>query len=273
MKKYIKYVVCTAVILTACTNNQLVENSCYSEENTDTVSIAENVSQVTTMRITLLEEWAHNFAQAVYTELENNKTSDDPTTFAPIGNNHEVMVFDIDAMCADIFLIDVDGDDIPELFAGGHGTMGNGRYSIYDSNGNCFGNDRFIWEVESFETDGQYLYAPSGSNSLCGHTKLIQGLPRIYANAFAFMDGIPTDATIETEESKIVVKIDSQSDFENLYLQYLDTDYNALNTIDINKYLCIRGYLRVPDPENYTEEDIYNCLFALLQEYEDKVEG
>ena len=29
-------------------------------------------------------------------------------------------------------------NDIPELFVGGHGTMGNGRYSIYDVDGNCF---------------------------------------------------------------------------------------------------------------------------------------
>lgn len=273
MKKYIKYIICVAALLTACANKQLTENSYSSEEkNTSftvaTESITEKISQITTPQITTLEQWAHNFAKGVYAELENNKTADDPTPFAPISNNHEVTAFDIDAMCADIFFLDVNDDDIPELFVGGHGTMGNGRYSIYDVDGNCFGNDKFIWEIESFETDGQYLYAPSGSNSLLGHTKLTQGLPKIYANGFAFMNGTPTEATIETAGSKIVVTIDSQSDFENLYSQYLNTDYNDLKVIDMNKYICIRDYLRVPDPENYTEEDIYNCLLTLLQEYE-----
>ena len=103
-----------------------------------------------------------------------------------------------------------------------------------------------------------------------GHTKLTQGLHKIYANGFAFMNGTPTEATIETAGSKIVVTIDSQSDFENLYSQYLNTDYNDLKVIDMNKYICIRDYLRVPDPENYTEEDIYDCLLGLLQEYEDQ---
>ena len=153
--KWVLLLCAACLAMTACgrTTDNVQEN--LSEEIIS--SIIENLPQATTVQTTSLEQWAHNFARCVYAELENNKTADDPTPFAPISNNHEVTAFDIDAMCADIFFLDVNDDDIPELFVGGHGTMGNGRYSIYDADGNCFGNDKFIWEVESFETDGQYL--------------------------------------------------------------------------------------------------------------------
>lgn len=168
------------LMLTACMNEQSAESRYNTETDKTSLETTELITEITTISQTeSLEQWSHNLAHSVYGELENNKTADDSTTIVPISIDHEVTVFDLDAMCADIFLLDINDDDIPELFAGGHGTMGNGWYSIYDVNGNCLGNDKFIWEVESFETDGQYLYAPSGSNSLLGHTKLIQGLPDI----------------------------------------------------------------------------------------------
>lgn len=46
----------------------------------------------------------------------------------PISTEHYGAVFDVDAMLAVIFFIDVNNDGLPEMFAGGHGTMGSGRY-------------------------------------------------------------------------------------------------------------------------------------------------
>ena len=46
--------------------------------------------------------------------------------------------------------------------------------------------------------------------------------------------------------------------------------YDSLQPIDLENNRYISVYLRVPDPENYTEEDIYDCLLGLLQEYENQ---
>lgn len=236
--------------------------------NGDTVDTIVDIVTDETVYSEKVQEWARNFARVVYAELENNKTTDTPTVLTPISITHEISAFDMDAMSADIFFLDTDFDGVPELFAGGHGTMGSGRYSVYGADGTMYGNAFFTWSIEDFYIDGMTLYAPSGSNSTPGYTKLTQGLPQIHANGFAFIDGTNTDVKIDLGNNSVTdVSVTTNAEYEALYSQYLGVNYADLQLIDTSSTPYVRDYLRVPDPANYTEEDIYNCLVSLLDEY------
>lgn len=245
-----------------------VTNDTVSETTVDTTGTVASVT-VENAYSADVQLWAHNFASAVYAELMNNKTAETPTVLVPISTAHEVSVFDVDAMSADIFFLDTNFDGIPELFVGGHGTMGSGRYSVYSADGTTYGNDIFTWSVEDFCTDGSAIYAPTGSNSSPGFTKLVNSLPQIHANGFGFYDGGASDVEVIVADGTVVsVTVSSEEEFKSLFIQYLDVNYAELEPIDTNACVYMRGYLRVPDPDNYTEEDIYNCLAELLAEYE-----
>lgn len=291
-KKVILLGLLTARLCTACTANsdEQIEELTHVDENqtmfvedtttetigsedSTTVAIHEDIKDVNTTEATTtgssnadtaeIELWSHNFAHALITDMIDGKAE-----IIPIITEHEVAVFDVDAMLADIFLIDVNNDGLPEMFAGGHGTAGGGSYSIYDTSGNCWGTDIITWDVLSFETDGQNMYATSGSNASPGHTKIVEGLPQIHANGFAFIECNTTEVTIETVAGESInTTVTTTEEFEALYAQYLDVDYATLSTIDEDTTVYVRDYLRVPDVNNYTEDDIYNCLVPMLNDY------
>lgn len=246
----------TVIDISACVKALLEE---YVVQNSPVENTVVNNNKVTAD----VETWSRNFAHALAADMTAGTAE-----ITPISIEHEVVVFDVDAMLADIFFIDVNNDGLPEMFAGGHGTMGSGRYSIYDTIGNCWGTDIFIWDVLSFETDGKNMYASTGSNSTPGHTKLVAGLPQIHANGFAFTEGKTTDVTVKTATGESVnTTATTTEEFENLYAQYLDVDYSALSVIDADSTVYVREHLRVPDVNNYTEDDIYNCILPLVTEY------
>lgn len=215
-----------------------------------------------------IEDIAHAFAGQVFTALQNNKTADDPIPYAPISTAHEIQDFDLEAMKAELRLLDIDFDGVPELFTTSHGTMGTGGHSIYTADGQFYGYGLYTIDFSDLMTDGKAVYAPSGSNSTFGYTKLAVGLPYVSTNGGGFYIGLETPVNICTDGNTIKTTISSEEEYKKLIEDSFGISYDSLQPIDLEHNRCISGYLRVPAPENYTEEDIYDCLLGLLREYE-----
>lgn len=251
--------------LTSCeaaANNDISGTTVFSEnEFTD-------ISESTAALSLPIENIAHAFAEQVFAALQNNKTSDDPIPYAPISAAHEIRDFDLEAMEAELRLLDIDFDGVPELFTTSHGTMGTGGHSIYTADGQFYGYGLYTICFSDFMTDGKAVYAPSGSNSTFGYTKLAVGLPYVRTNGGGFFNGLETPVNICTDGNKVETTISSEEEYQKLIEDSFGISYDSLQPIDLEYNRYISGYLRVPDPENYTEEDIYNCLLTLLQEYE-----
>lgn len=251
--------------LTSCeaaANNDISGTTVFSEnEFTD-------ISESTAAMSLPIEDIAHAFAEQVFAALQNNKTSDDSIPYAPISTAHEIQSFDPEAMEAELRLLDIDFDGVPELFTTSHGTMGTGGHSIYTADGQFYGYGLYTICFSDFMTDGKAVYAPSGSNSTFGYTKLAVGLPYVRTNGGGFFNGLETPVNICTDGNKVETTISSEEEYQKLIEDSFGISYDSLQPIDLENNRYISDYLRVPDPENYTEEDIYNCLLTLLQEYE-----
>ncbi|MCM1328789.1 MAG: hypothetical protein NC253_05045 [Ruminococcus sp.] len=223
-------------------------------------------------------ETARVFAGLVYAELENNKTAADPTVLAPVGIDREIPEtgFDPDAFAADIFFIDTDFDGVPELFAGGHGTMGSGNYTVYTAGGESFGRGIFAHYLDAYCIVNGCMFAGSGSTTYNGWTKLCDNLPTVFSNGFLSEESA-NNMTLRYADGY-------ERDFDgitygeamDMYSEYLGVEYGDLKPTgkdDEIPFAYARGVLEVPDPENYTEEDIYDCLVKLLAEYEKAAEN
>lgn len=253
--------------LTSCeaaANNDISGTTVFSEnEFTD-------ISESTAAMSLPIEDIAHAFAEQVFAALQNNKTSDDSIPYAPISTAHEIQSFDPEAMEAELRLLDIDFDGVPELFTTSHGTMGTGGHSIYTADGQFYGYGLYTICFSDFMTDGKAVYAPSGSNSTFGYTKLAVGLPYVRTNGGGFFNGLETPVNICTDGNKVETTISSEEEYQKLIEDSFGISYDSLQPINLEYNRYISGYLRVPDPENYTEEDIYDCLLGLLQEYENQ---
>ena len=231
-----------------------------------------DISESTAALSLPIEDIAHAFAGQVFAALQNNKAADDPIPYAPISTAHEIRDFDLEAMEAELRLLDIDFDGVPELFTTSHGTMGTGGHSIYTADGQFYGYGLYTIDFSDFMTDGKAVYAPSGSNSTFGYTKLAVGLPYVKTNGGGFFTGLETPVHICTDGNEVETTISSEEEYKKLIEESFGISYDSLQPIDLEDNRCISGYLRVPDPENYTEEDIYDCLLGLLREYEGEIQ-
>ncbi len=251
--------ICGCVLLTAC-----------SAENESGLSAdAETLRETSAVQTETDSGIAKRFADMVYDELQNNKTSDDPTTFAPISIDHEIPEsgFDTEAFTADMILLDINSDGIPELFTGGHGAIGTGRYTVYSADEGSYGNSTFSWSIDGFRIVDGDMYVSSGSNSYWGWVKLCSGLPSIHFNGSMSETGSNVDVKTADGSEKSFSDI-TLDDVRELYNEYLGVDFDKLQCSDDNPGLYVRDTLRVPDPDNYTAEDIYSCLAPLVERYE-----
>ena len=237
-----------------------------SAESSAITTVSEETSESTQAEPDT-EAWAHNFAAAVFAELENNKTSDTPTVLTPM----PMEVDDTDIFAgfeSELFFLDVNFDGVPELFAGGHGQIGTGRYSIYAADGSSYGNDLFSYVPDVYSVYDNCIYASSGSNAFPGYVKLVPGLPQIHIDGNMAEEG-NTVQIIDADGAETTLTDVSMEEYKALYSEYLGADYDALE--DESNYAssepCVVGTLRVPDMDNYSEEDIYNCIAPLLEEY------
>lgn len=265
------FLLCAACLtMTAC-----VKTADSTTEEITTITEAmdaefTDISESTAAMSLPIEDIAHVFAEQVFTALQNNKTADDPIPYAPISTAHEIQSFDPEAMEAELRLFDIDFDGVPELFTTSHGTMGTGGHSIYTADGQFYGYGLYTIDFSDFMIDGKAVYAPSGSNSSFGYTKLAVGLPYVSTNGGSFYIGLETPVNICIDGNKTETTVSSEEEYKKLIENSFGISYDSLQPVDLEHNRYISGYLRVPDPENYTEEDIYNCLLTLLQEYENQ---
>ena len=254
--------ICGCVLLTAC-----------SAENESGLSAdAETLRETSAVQTETDSGIAKRFADMVCDELQNNKTSDDPTTFAPISIDHEIPEggFDPEEFTADMILLDINSDGIPELFAGVSGTVGAGKYDFYSQDGTLFGTIICRAGLDCGKAVDGAVYIDSGRNSYPGWTKLTAGCPSIHITDFTDFDGADNDVDIAmsdgTEKTLTGLTFD---DVKALYPEYLGVDYDVLAEPPAGaEYNCLEGTLAVPDPDNYTAEDIYSCLAPLVERYE-----
>lgn len=283
-------VLLAAVLLTGCRSGTEGQSGTVTETFSDTnaessaktETSAATTSVETTAEVTEkpapdvysenVKAWAETFAGLVYAELENNKTAETPTELYPASSleTSEEALFNA-AFNADIFFIDTDFDGVPELFAGGRGITGTGSYTVYTADGVSYGNGLFAHYFDAYCIADGCMFAHSGSTGFDGWTKLCDGLPTIFCNGL-LSDEKTNNMTLRYSDGRV-------QDFNGLtydeamdmYRKYLNVEYEKLKFADDPEnvpFAYARGVLKVPDPENYTEEDIYNCLAELLAEYE-----
>lgn len=276
-------------VLSGCTANEDIKETVSSVTTTSAASETSEETKAsisaeeTTVLVTDKAEpdvysdnvktWAKTFAELVYEELENNKTAERPTTFRPVSCDREIpgTGFELGTFESDIFFIDTDFDGVPELFTGGHGITGSGCYTVYTADGGSYGSGTFAHYFDAYCIADGCMFANSGSVTFGGWTKLCNNLPTLFCNGF-LSDEKPNNMTLTYADGR-------NQDFNgltydevmDLYREYLGVEYDKLKftgeDADI-PFVYARGLLEVPDTENYTKEDICDCLAKLLAEYE-----
>lgn len=79
------------------------------------------------------------------------------------------------------------------------------------------------------------------------------------------VDIFNADGTKETIENL------SFNEVKKVYSDYLGVDYDALyDNMNYPAYQCMQGDLLVPDADNLTDVDIYNCVLSLLEKYDEE---
>lgn len=272
-------------ILTACTTNQgnvynkTITDSKTKVENTSSEDLTENFAEIISNKpeiksqtTVIISKMPENHSQSVrelskiYAASIMDKLaadSEDKYGFTPMNMEDDMSLNSV--LC----LIDIDFDGLPELFAGRVGTIGEGSFEVFKPDGSSIGTVTCASGLGyGVQADG-YIYVFSGRNPYPGWVKLVSGFPSIHIMGFADLEGSGNDVQILDGSSEKILEGLTFEEYKALYPEYLGVDYDALTEHnETSDYIFAEGYLRVPDPENYTEEDIYNCLAELLSEYE-----
>ena len=315
---------CSVLILTACSNEinysttileTAAESKIISTSNLTTLFVTEGIANTAavpekeTVSVREQEEsinidgLAHSYAKSLIRKLNNQ---DDKIKFRVVGMDSDDII-GMRGCMSSLYLLDMDFDGIPELFAGTFGNLGVGTYDIYKSDGTL------IYTLFNIETpNGGYVFNNtiyySTYNGFAGYVKAAQNLPSLQLKSKWPSEEDTADVEIITETGDVIMQQGiTYDEFKDLFTKYLGVEYDLLFgedkkigvgvsmpngigktipniTIEEYKsryfdnesslyesgvsYPSVNGYLRVPDPENYTEEDIYNCLAELLSEYE-----
>lgn len=251
---------------TSVTTEQLLEQTTETTTSsaTETTTATDITAEETEAISPEIDTLAQMYAQKLMERIVNDKeTKDEYSQFRPI-NGAEM------GLQSEMALIDVDFDGTPELFAGICGTIGAGFYDVYTPTGETLGTDLYCCsDLSSGHIVDGIMYMFSGRNPNPGWVKLVEGTPSVMVldwlnteEAVNPVEVSTTDGTVKHFEKQ------SMDDIKALYRKYLDVDYDALSFAGVEpKYLCVSGSLRVSDPQNYTEQDIYNCLIPMLNDY------
>lgn len=171
-----------------------------------------------------------------------------------------------------LFIMDINFDGVPEVFAGTASTIGGAEYDVFAADGTFWGNVQCTdYTPVSFVIDN-VAYETSGVSNTIKHIKYIEGLPSISSgnHIVSSTEEMCSDVTVRTSNGEIIEKGSmSIDDLNNLYVEYFNISWDVITNIEYIELQNVQGYLQVPDPENYTEEDIYNCLYDLLTQYTD----
>lgn len=270
-------------MLTACSNTavQPVESGTETQQATLTetlpqtqqttldiqnaVTETETNTQIVNAPIAFdVDTLADTYAQVVIERIKaDQETKEENNRFRPLYADDFMKINSL------MYLLDVNFDGVPELFIGTSGTTGGGSYDIIKSDGTLLGKDVHCcsWLDSACVKDGvMYMFNGLGSNP--GWVKFVEGTPSVTLHnwlnteeAVNIVDVTKADGMLETFENQ------SLDDIKTLYKQYLDVDYDLLQSTADATATLISGVLTVPDPEQYTVIDISDCVKTLLEEY------
>lgn len=264
-KKHFVVFLISLFVFTSCGNkdiNKATISETVSESTVISVTTSITESEIVLEISTDMDKTAHIYTKSLMKKLENDKD------FGAVGKEPDDII-GMRGFNSVLYLIDIDFDGTPELFAGRVGTIGWGLYEVFKEDGSSMGNVYCSSMPESGVKANGYIYVFSGRNPYPGWVKLVSGFPSIHIMGFADFEGSGNDVQILDGSSEKILEGLTFEEYKALYPEYLGVDYDVLTEHnETSDYIFAEGYLRVPDPENYTEEDIYNCLAELLSEYE-----
>lgn len=265
----------TAVANAETTAETTTETTVETTVETTSETTAETAEEMTEAEEAeeSVEELPENEAIAeAFANLLSQKLADtsDEYGFKALTDSETIGMEALDSV---LELADIDLDGVPELFAGTCGTIGAGRFDVFKADGTILGKNVFCCSDVSMGSivDG-VVYINSGRNPYPGWVKMVEGTPAVYVSnwineeeAVNAVDIFNADGTKETIEN---LSID---DVKKVYSDYLGVDYDKLyDNMKDTAYQCTHGNLLVPDAENLTDEDIYNCVLSLLEKYDEE---
>lgn len=101
---------------------------------------------------------------------------------------------------------------------------------------------------------------------------MVEGTPAVYvSNWINEEEAVNTVDIFNADGTKETIENLSINDVKKVYSDYLGVDYDKLyDNMNDTAYQCTHGNLFVPDAENLTDEDIYNCVLSLLEKYDEE---
>ena len=275
MKNIAIFLLCAACLaMTACRKPADNVQERITEEITTTITEAtetEKVSEMTTTAPTettiaiTTKPTADTELIDLYTKFLTEKLEKDDYFYA-LGKD----TFDM-GLCSIIAFCDINFDGTPELFAGQHDTRGHGNYSVYSKKGiladhvSC-GICNMLISAEDSCYSRWGILAEQSSHWL----KFSEGTPEISVNGVFEDENSKFNVTVNLNNKENSYNDLTYTEVDNIFKREFGVTYTKLKNTPDNYVKCSLGHLEVPDPENYTEEDIYDCLLGLLQEYENQ---
>lgn len=239
-----------------------------STESVDTARIAETTDAAIAIKNDT-QKWGHTYARVL---MEKLSRTTDVYGFTPISNEIDAET-GMNGMLSIVYLMDVDMNGIPEMLAGTASMLDGCELDVYSCDGTYWGNIKCTWDIYDnlVVTDG-VMYSICVGNNWSSIVKFEIGVPSVitYIQSNDMLN-------ITVKQNEDVEKYDNftKEQRKDIVNSVLCVDYDVLHNLwleknanNTNSFLCVQGYLQVPDPEDYNEEDIYNCIIDLLTKYE-----
>lgn len=298
MKIFIKLVlVCSlCFIVTSCSelyetdinntlaiSNNIADSTVSATEVSSAVTTINSTESVNTAIVTEtkdatiakkndMQKLGHTYARAL---MEKLARTTDVYGFTPISNEIDADA-GMNGILSIVYLMDVDMDGIPEMLAGTASMLDGYELDVYSYDGAYWGNIKCTWDIyDNVVLIDDVMYSICVGNRWDSIVKFEVGVPSVitYMQSNDMLNiTVKQNEDVEKynnftkEQRKDIVNSVLCVDYDVLHNLWLEK--NANNT---NSCFCVQGYLQVPNPEDYNEEDIYNCILELLTEYEELV--
>lgn len=295
MKIFMKWVlVCSlCFIVTSCSKLDEIDINdtlAISNNTTDsTVSTIEENSAVTTINSTEcvnvakvtetkdativskndMQKWGRTYARTL---MEKLARTTDIYGFTPISNEIDADA-GMNGILSIVYLMDVDMDGIPEMLAGTASVLDGYELDVYSYDSAYWGNIKCTWDIyDNVVVIDDVMYSICVGNKWDSIVKFEVGVPSV----ITYMQSNDTlNITIKQNENVEKYNNVIKEQHKDIVNSVLGIDYDVLHNLwleksanNTNSCFCVQGYLQVPDPKNYNEEDIYNCILELLTKYE-----
>ncbi|MBQ8780629.1 MAG: hypothetical protein IJZ72_03005 [Oscillospiraceae bacterium] len=217
-------------------------------------------------------KYAETYADILYNRLTQEGGCTFANPYAPdkIFELKPASIYEREAIAleSDLIVWDVNNDGTPELLIGNHTTTGGMTLNIISADGTDMGAFICNTSFDFREIDGE-LYTFSGMNSMPVWTKFSNGNMSLVV--FKMTDSknklyyayLYNGSTLLLQYNDI-----TEEEFKKLITSHIGAEYDEFLNAPSAQLAYVHRRLEVPDPENYTKEDIYNCLEGVFAEYE-----